>query len=72
MPRARFTAAQVHYLRQHYAELPPAHFAQRWGVALRKVYDLARRQQVRHRAPNGQPVWRGKPRAWAAGSRWAG
>ena len=71
MPYTHFTTAQVEYLRQHYAEQPPAHFAQRWGVPAAKIYTLAQRQGIKRRAPNGQPVWRGKPKAWAKASRWA-
>jgi hypothetical protein len=53
-----YLSSQVHYLRQHYANLPPAHFAERFGVSVPKVYQLARRHGITRRAPNGAPVWR--------------
>jgi hypothetical protein len=71
MPYTHFTTAQVAYLRTHYAEHPATHFAQLWDTTPAKVRALARRQQVKRRAPNGQPVWRGKARVWALGGRWA-
>jgi hypothetical protein len=71
MPYTHFTAKQIHYLRQHYTELPPTHFAEQWGVGVGKVYELARRHGIKKRAPNGQPVWRkGGALPWAGGSRW--
>ena len=71
MPYTKFTTAQVAYLRAYYAEQPPTHFAQRWGIDPNKVYDLARRHGIKRRAPNGQPVWRGKVKAWTEANRWA-
>jgi hypothetical protein len=72
MPNARFTAAQVHSLCQHYQDYPPTHFAEAWGVGVDKVYELARRHGIRRRAPNGSPVWRGGGASpWASRSRWA-
>lgn len=60
MPYTQFTTTQVQYLRANYADLPPTHFAQLWDTTPAKVRALARRQQIKRRAPNGQPVWRGK------------
>lgn len=53
-----YRTTQVAYLRQHYQDLPPAHFADLFGVSVSKVYRLAQRNAIRKRAPNGQPVWR--------------
>ncbi len=59
MPNTYFTIKQVCYLRQHYADLPPAHFAKEWGVGIGQVYNVARRHGIKRRAPNGQLIWRG-------------
>jgi hypothetical protein len=53
-----YRTTQVLYLQQHYASLPATHFAELWGTTPAKVRALARRHEVRKRAPNGQPVWR--------------
>lgn len=53
-----YRTTQLVYLQQHYATLPPTHFAELWGVTPSKVYALARRHGIKRRAPNGQPVWR--------------
>jgi hypothetical protein len=60
MPRHNrlYSMRELAYLRQHYADLPPAHFAERWGVGVAQVYELARRHGIKRRAPNGAPVWR--------------
>lgn len=55
---AHYRLSQIHYLRQHYADLPPTHFAELLGVSVPKVYALARRHGIRKRAPNGCPEWR--------------
>jgi hypothetical protein len=55
---AQYRLSQIHYLRLHYAELPPAHFAEYLGVTVPKVYALARRHNIKKRAPNGAPEWR--------------
>jgi hypothetical protein len=55
---ATYRMPQIHYLRTHYADYPPAHFAQLLGVSVPKVYELARRHGIKRRAPNGQPVWK--------------
>ena len=44
MAYTHFTARQLTYLRQHYQDYPPAHFAQQWGVE--KIYELARQPTV--------------------------
>jgi hypothetical protein len=69
MPYTQFTAAQVQYLCANYAELQPVHFAQQWDVPISSIYNLARRHQVKRRAPNGQPIWRGNVLAWASQTR---
>jgi hypothetical protein len=58
MKNHAYRMTQIHYLRQHYQDYPPTHFAEQWGVGVGKVYELARRHGIRRRAPNGQPVWR--------------
>jgi len=57
-PYSQYNMQQIAYLRRHYADLPPVHFAQQWGVSVTKVYELARRHGIKRRAPNGEPVWR--------------
>jgi len=60
MPRRNqlYSMRQVAYLRQHYADLPPTHFAEQWGVTVPRIYALARRHGIKRRAPNGERVWR--------------
>jgi hypothetical protein len=58
MKNHAYRMTQIHYLRQHYQDYPPAHFAELLGVTVPKVYELARRNGIKKRAPNGQPVWR--------------
>ncbi|RZK11291.1 MAG: hypothetical protein EOO56_29135 [Hymenobacter sp.] len=58
MKNNSYRTSQILYLKQHYADLSAAHFAELWGITVPKVYALARRCAVRKRAPNGQPIWR--------------